>query len=167
MRLERQLKTGAKNATGIHNVNVDEPLKSRFPPPPTPDMSTLQAQIESMANGAFPKLAKPMLENPNKDNLRSGHLKGQDPHRKVRQARAALGPIFRVQNLLDVGAVEIKVTLNKSAQISKPSKMRTMARSRRITKALTQIVEKGIKGWDQGCHIKACRSSGQGSLPET
>ena len=72
------------------------------------------------------------------DDLRAEHLNDQGPHRKVQEVRADLGRTFRAQSLLDVGAVEIKVTLNKSAHESKPSKMRTMAKSRKITEALTR-----------------------------
>ena len=72
------------------------------------------------------------------DDLRAEHLNDQGPHRKVQEVRADLGRTFRANKLLDVGAVEIRVTLDKSKPNSKPSTMRTMARSRRNTKALTR-----------------------------
>ena len=78
-----------------------------------------------------------MLENI-EDDLRAEHLNDQGPHRKVQEVRADLGRTFRAQDLLEFGAVEIKVTLDKSAPISKPLKMRAMAKSRKITKALTR-----------------------------
>ena len=72
------------------------------------------------------------------DDLRAEHLSDPGPHRKVQEVRPDLGRTFRAKKLLDVGAVKIKVILDKSAPYFKPSKMRTMARSRRITKALTR-----------------------------
>ena len=57
MRLEKQLKTGPKNATGLHNVNATGLPDSEMPLSPTPDMSTLQSNIqrslERIVNGAF------------------------------------------------------------------------------------------------------------------
>ena len=59
-----------------------------------------------------------MLEKIEAD-LRAGHLKDQGPHRKVREARAAIGQLFQVQNLPDVGDAEIKVMFDK--HVPKPN----------------------------------------------
>ena len=56
-----------------------------------------------------------MLENI-EDDLRAERLNDQGPHRKVEEVRADLGRTFRAPILLDVGAVEIKVTLHKKCQ---------------------------------------------------
>ena len=90
-----------------------------------------------MVNAAFPKLAEPTLDKIEGD-LRAEHLNDQGLHRKVQEVRADLGRTLRALNLLDVGAAEIKVTLDKSAPDSKPSKMRTKARSPGITKERTR-----------------------------
>ena len=62
MRLERQLKIGPKNPTGVHNVNATGVPDSEVPPPPTPDMSAFQANIgrslERMVNAALSKDGK-------------------------------------------------------------------------------------------------------------
>ena len=59
MRMERQLKTGPKNPTDVHNVNATGVPESEVPPPPTPDISAfhgnIERSLERMVNAALSK----------------------------------------------------------------------------------------------------------------
>ena len=62
MRLERQLKTGPKNATGVHQVRAEGLPDSEVSSSSGPDLETLQASLElsmqRMVNAAFSKDGK-------------------------------------------------------------------------------------------------------------
>ena len=88
MRLEKQLKTGPKNATGVHNVNVDTP-ESGVVQPPTPEMSSLQAQLERMVKAAFSKAGK---ADAGKDRGRSSSRTPQRSRTSSQGSRGASRP---------------------------------------------------------------------------
>ena len=62
MRLERQLKTGPKNATGVHQVRAEGLPDSEVSSSSGPDFETMQASLElsmqRMVNAAFSKDGK-------------------------------------------------------------------------------------------------------------
>ena len=86
MRLEKQLKTGPKNEAGVHNVNVDTP-ESGVVPPPSPDMSTLQAQLERMVNAAVSKAGK----------ADAGKDRGRSPSRTPQRSRIFIARFKRCE----------------------------------------------------------------------
>ena len=86
MRLERQLKTGPKNATGVHQVRAEGLPDSEVLSSSGPDLDTLQASLEQsmqrMVNAAFSKDGKTNdrgrsdRRTPNGSRISSGGSRG-------------------------------------------------------------------------------------------